>query len=165
MHTSQGTSSCVTLLVSTALCSSFKRYWWLTVQSFQPSLIWPHHSCVELCCTGPLRGCCGDGITCSVLQSSALRSRSQRAVWQALHSHLMLLQSLDSLTLQPETVNKLIKAASADAAAAASDVLPPLLNSLRFTPDKPGRLCACVSAHNCCLNSQSLYNSRTLDCV
>ena len=79
-----------------------------------------------------------------VLQSSALRSRSQRAVWQALHSHLKLLQSLNSLALQPQTVSELVMAASEDAAAAANDVLPPLLNSLRFASDSPDKLCACV---------------------
>lgn len=78
------------------------------------------------------------------LQSSALRSQSQRAIWQAVHSHLMLLQSLDLLDLQPETVSKLIVAACADAAAAASDVLLPLLASLRFACHTSCTPCWCL---------------------
>ena len=56
----------------------------------------------------------------------------------------MLLQSLDLMALQPETASKLLVAASADAAAVASDVLLPLLGSLRSASDNTGTQCLSV---------------------
>ena len=50
----------------------------------------------------------------------------------------MLLQSLNLLALQPETMSKLLVAASADTGAVASDVLLPLLGSLRSASDNTG---------------------------
>ena len=66
----------------------------------------------------------------------------------------MLLQSLDLLALQPQTVSKLLVAASADVAAVASDVLLPLLGSLRFASDKRCTLCLCL-----CVQSSAIWKS------
>ena len=62
----------------------------------------------------------------------------------------MLLQSLNLLTLQPQSVSKLLVAASADAAVVASDVLLPLLTTLRFASHKGQSLspvCMCAISH------------------